>query len=118
MHSPQTPQPATRSLAIAPGQEALLVRLFADFLLARQRLLGALHPQSSEPLRPALQSACSCFYELAEELLPQTPEEILVVLTKNVVLNACRAACLAKESAGDEQDTTTAHVVEMICSQL
>lgn len=101
------------------GQEALLVKLFADFLLARQRLLGALDPAANEPLKPALQSACRCWFELATEMLPGTPEDILLSLTENIVLNACRAACVLRESMEEEErDPADARIIRVISSQL
>jgi len=100
------------------AQDALLVKLFADFLLARQRMLESLEENAEQPLRPALRSAFVCFYELARELLPKTPEEILISLSKNLILNACRIACETLEEAGAENELSPGRIIELINSQL
>ena len=96
----------------AISSEAHLVRLFSEFLLARQQVLSALAPGSPDDLQPVLRSAAVCFMELARELLPGTPEEILIELTKNIVLNVCRVAHL--NAPQDAPPETDARVIEMI----
>ncbi len=100
----------------SPAQDALLLKLFAEFLLARQRLLASFDYNSEQPLHAALRATSVCFLELAQQMLPHTPEDILIALTKNIVLNACRAGCLANDDS-IEGEGRQARIVEFLASE-